>query len=231
MENELGTRSSEMAAASQELCNRFVALLPISGASISITSALGGQSTIGISDSIAARLEQLQFELGEGPHWEALQTGRPALVSDVDEIDATMWPMFRSAIAGLDVGAIFALPLKMGAVTVGVVDLYRSTPGPLRPPDLSAGMDLAQSLSSQALRHAVVSADDDAGAETSLSPAMRREIHQATGMIFVQLGVSATEAFTRLQARAFADGRPLAEVALDVVQRKLDFSDPDEYSQ
>lgn len=220
-----------MAAASQELCNRFVALLPVTGASISITSGLGGHSTIGITDSVAARLEQLQFELGEGPHWEVLRTGLPMLVPDVHHDDATMWPVFASAIAGLDVRALFALPLKMGAVTVGVVDLYRSTPGPLRPPDLASGMVLAQSISAQALRHAVVSASEEAEAETSLAPAMRREIHQATGMIFSQLGVSATEAFTRLQARAFAEGRPLAEVALDVVRRRLDFRDPDEYSQ
>nr|WP_255525965.1 ANTAR domain-containing protein [Frigoribacterium sp. CG_9.8] len=58
---------------------------------------------------------------------------------------------------------------------------------------------------------------------------MRRETHQATGMIFTQLGVSMAEAFALLQARAFAEGRPIAEVALNVVQRKLDFRDPGEY--
>jgi ANTAR domain/GAF domain len=229
MDNELGIAPRGMAAASQALCHRFVTLLPVSGASISISGASGGQSTIGITDPVAARLEQLQFELGEGPHWEALESGRPVLVSDVRRANSSTWPMLRSAIIGLDVGAIFAIPLTMGAVTVGAVDLYRSTPGPLQPTDLAAGVALAESISAEALRYAIESAEENAERETSMAPAMRREVHQATGIIFVQLGISASEAFARLQARAFADGRPLADVALDVVQRKLDFRDTDEY--
>jgi hypothetical protein len=54
----------------------------------------------------------------------------------------------------------------------------------------------------------------------------RPEIHQATGMISVQLGVGIAEAFSRLRARAFAQGRPLSELAADVVARRRRF-DPD----
>jgi hypothetical protein len=215
------------AAASLELCQRFVGLLPVTGASISVTSASGAQSTIGITDSVAAELEQLQFELGAGPHWDVLKTGLAVFVPDTRALVTARWPMFGSAIANLPVGAVFALPMRMGAVTVGVVDLYRSTPGELRGPDVGAALSLASSIAEQALRYAVVSADDDAGVETVMAPAMRREIHQATGMIFIQLGVSATEAFTRLQARAFADGRPVADIAHDVVNRSLAFTHDD----
>lgn len=207
-----------------DLCVRFVELLPVTGASISIISDLGGKSTIAITDSVAARLEQLQFDLGEGPHWEALRTGKPALVPDVRAEQAERWPMFSLAIAELRVAALFALPLTIGAVTVGVVDLYRSTSGALLRADLTAGLTLAASISEQALRYAAASAHHDEPEESPLAPAMRREVHQATGMVLVQLNISATEAFSRLQARAFSEDRPLTDVALDVVQRKLDFS-------
>jgi hypothetical protein len=40
-------------------------------------------------------------------------------------------------------------------------------------------------------------------------------------MISVQLDVSLAEASVRLRAHAYADGRPLAEVARDVVERRL----------
>jgi AmiR/NasT family two-component response regulator len=52
---------------------------------------------------------------------------------------------------------------------------------------------------------------------------MRREVHQATGMILAQLNVPATEAFFRLRAHAFATGRTVQDVAHDVVTRILDF--------
>ena len=54
-------------------------------------------------------------------------------------------------------------------------------------------------------------------------PDYRPEIHQATGMISVQLGVGIEEAFSRLRARAFAQGRPLSKLAADVVARRRRF--------
>jgi AmiR/NasT family two-component response regulator len=50
-------------------------------------------------------------------------------------------------------------------------------------------------------------------------------VYHATGMIMVQLGVSAEEALLRLRARAFAQGRSAAEVARAVVDRSLDLRD------
>jgi AmiR/NasT family two-component response regulator len=52
----------------------------------------------------------------------------------------------------------------------------------------------------------------------------RAEIHQATGMVVAQLEISATDAFARLRAYAFAEQRQLADVARDVVARRLHFS-------
>jgi hypothetical protein len=215
-----GPASGEAALA---LCTGFVHALPVSGASISVMSAIGAQITIGITDPTAAEIERIQFELGEGPHWDVLKTGLPVMVADASTENSDRWPMFSRAISTVPVGAIFAFPLTMGAVTVGVVDLYRSTPGALRADEVSAGLALAEEISEQALLQAVASASVS-GAESAMTPAMRREIHQATGMILIQLNVSATEAFTRLQARAFADSRSVAEVAHDVVQRSLSFS-------
>ena len=53
------------------------------------------------------------------------------------------------------------------------------------------------------------------------------QVHQATGMVQVQLGVTTEEAFLMLRARAFASGRSLADVATDVVARRLRFTSED----
>ena len=55
----------------------------------------------------------------------------------------------------------------------------------------------------------------------------RAEVHQAAGMASVQLGVSVMDALARLRAYAFVHDRGVAEVAADVVARRLRFS-PDE---
>ena len=52
----------------------------------------------------------------------------------------------------------------------------------------------------------------------------RAEIHQATGMVLAQLGVSAADAFARLRAHAFVEQRLLGDIARDVVARRLTFT-------
>jgi hypothetical protein len=55
----------------------------------------------------------------------------------------------------------------------------------------------------------------------------RAEVHQAAGMASVQLGVTVIDALARLRAYAFVHDRALADVAADIVARRLRFS-PDE---
>ena len=49
----------------------------------------------------------------------------------------------------------------------------------------------------------------------------RAEIDQATGMLTEQLGVSITDAFVRLRAYAYSNDLRLADVARDIVARRL----------
>jgi hypothetical protein len=49
------------------------------------------------------------------------------------------------------------------------------------------------------------------------------EVHQATGMVSVQLGSDLTVAFLRLRAHAYLTGRRLSQVAGDVVGCRLRF--------
>lgn len=208
----------------RELLSPFIELLPVHGASISVLAG-PGQSTLGASDALAARLEQLQFELGEGPHWEALHSGEPVLVPDMRERRSS-WPVFCTTAGELEVGAMFAFPLTLGAVVVGVVDLYRSTTGDLSPGDRATARSLAAVTASTALRLAAQAATEDAPQQGAWSPELRRVVHQATGMLLVQLDVTATEAFARLRAHAFATGATLESVAQDVVARRLTLDDP-----
>ncbi len=208
-----------------DLCSRFVEFLPVTGASISVFDEAGNQSTICASDGTAARLEELQFELGEGPHWEALHSGRPVLVPDLRSGNPSAWPVFSEAALHTDTGAVFAFPLTMGAVTIGVVDMYCSTLTNLSASAISTALNLAGSVTLPAARMAIRSANrEDDSTTFGAAPELRRDVHQATGMILVQLNVSATEAFLILRAHAFSRGRTVHNIAQDVVARRLDFS-------
>jgi hypothetical protein len=208
-----------------DLSALLVERLPITGASVCVRMGGREQSTISVSDPIAAEIDELQYSLGEGPHWEALRSGKPVSAENLRTRDDDRWPVLFGALAKLDLGALFAFPLRLGAVTVGVADLYRSLPGALDERDIATATSLAREIAPRALQAATVSARAEAPTKSGLAAELRREVHQATGMILVQLDVDASEAFLRLKAYSFSSGISIQDVAKDVVQRRLNFRD------
>ena len=82
----------------------------------------------------------------------------------------------------------------------------------------------------EVLTETVLSLQDGAPAGTLAADlddavAYRAEIHQASGMVSIQLQVPVAEALVRIRAHAFADGRPLGAVAADIVARRLRLTD------
>jgi hypothetical protein len=206
------------------LCASFVTELGVSGASISVVSFRGRQSAVSSTDPIAARAEAIQFAMGEGPHWEVLSTRAPALCPDIDAEGETRWPFFIEKARGLGIRACFAFPMLMGSALVGVVDLYSTTVRPVDQGFIVRASHLARRAASPSVQRAMHSAAHHASEESLRAPALRREIHQATGIVLSQLDVSATGAFARLQGHAFATGRPIEEIAHEVVRGALVFS-------
>lgn len=208
------------------LCGTFVERLLVTGASISVFDNAGRQLTVCATNALATRLDDLQFELGVGPSWEAMRTTAPVLVEDVSLPEAGISPLFGAAVAELPVRSMFAFPMVLGAIVVGVVSLYRDRAALFTAFELEQALMITRQVTPPAVRLALRSAaaDVDPG-NTRLAPTMRREVHQATGMLSVQLEVTATEAFLRLRAYAFSSGRSIQEVAHDVVERVLDFRD------
>lgn len=204
----------------------FLARLPIDGASVSVVSLTGNHSTVSSSDALATRLEQVQYDLGEGPRYRALTTRRPVLVPDVRSADHTRWPMWGHVVVQTEARAVFSFPLRIGAAAVGVVDLYRLTPGGLSDLDVAHAMALAGAVAGKAAAYAAADAEGDDQQGSGLIVGARRHVHQATGMVAVQLDTSVTDALSRLRGHAYAADRSVDDVARDVVTRVLDFTEP-----
>lgn len=220
----------DSAAVGWGLCEAFMTELPVSGAVISIVDAGGRRSTISATDPVAARLDELDLELGTGPLSDAISLLAPQLYADVRQ--GALNPIMGAHLERLDIRAVFALPVTMGAVTVGVVGLYRTTPGTLSPEEVRLAGNLARALAVPAVRAALTMAGREgptAGSDQgpAAAPELRREVHQATGMISAQLDVSTTEAFARLRAFAMSSERSISAIARDVVDGVVNFLDLD----
>ncbi|MET0854632.1 MAG: GAF and ANTAR domain-containing protein [Microterricola sp.] len=203
-----------------ELARPFVRFLPVSGASISTFGSFLGAETISATDARAGRVDELQFDLGEGPCWDAVLNRRPVLEPDLSAGSSASWPAFLEAIQDEDIGAIFAFPLLFGPLEIGAVDLYSVEPVSLSLKQQRQTLALSEIVSRILLRH-VITDDDAPGPPTTFS---RRVIHQATGMVLAQLGTTAEDAHLIIRARAYAENRSMLDVAQDVIDRRIRFT-------
>jgi hypothetical protein len=137
------------------------------------------------------------------------------------------WPIFGDLAREAGVRAMFAFPLRVGVQTVGVLDLFRDRAGLLSSEQARAAAALAAlaGASLHQLSDVPIEVLEDSASDRS---AYRFEVHQASGMVSVQLGISTGEALVRLRARAFAQGRAVSELAADVINRRVRFTEDDQ---
>ncbi|MWA08259.1 ANTAR domain-containing protein [Streptomyces sp. BA2] len=213
-----------------DVCTAAVASLPVGGAGVSAMSRTAASHPLCSTDDISEQLDELQLTLGEGPCVDAFTHGAAVLTPDlrVGELQ-DCWPVFAGAALEAGALAVFALPLQIGAISPGVLDLYTQVPVRLNTEELADALAFAD-LATLVLLDARV---DETGASPNDGAAKgqsehlggyRAEISQATGMLTVQLGVGIEEAFVRLRAHAYAHGRRLTGVSDDVVAGRLRFS-------
>lgn len=193
----------------------------VDGAGVSIVVPSGTHEPLYASNEVADEIERLQVMLGEGPCIEASTMGTPVLVTDLTDSrdeESSRWPVFRNEAIRIGARAIFAFPIRIGAISLGAVDLYRETAGPLSPPELNRALS-----SMDEVGLAVLEAPDyygDADAPTIIN----MTVHQAAGRVMAQIDSSIEEALVRLRAAAFAEGISLTELATDVVNGRRRFA-------
>jgi hypothetical protein len=225
----------EDASLPELLCRDASARLGSSGAGIALMDSSGVIEGVVGSDERASALETLQLTLGEGPCVDAFHTGALVLLADLADDGRRRWPGYAPAAHELGVRAVFSYPLRIGAIRMGVFDVFRDAVGMLDDDELALALDYVDVaililLHLQSLDLETEMGDHVGGVERFGHPAFdtafrgHPEVHQATGMVSVQAGVGLREALLLLRAHAYAQDRTLTDVARDVVDRRLRFS-------
>ncbi len=206
------------------LCAAGVSDMPVTGAGLALMTSLGPAGMVAATDEAARTMEDLQFSLGEGPCVDASARGRPVLQPQLRTTGPSRWPGFGPAAVDAGIEAIFAFPLQVGGIRLGVLDLYRDAPGVLSAAALREALSYADAATLVML-HLQDQMPLDGALHPELADRTRYHlvVHQATGMIAVQAGVPLAQALLLLRARAYSLGRSLDDVARAVVERTTRF--------
>jgi hypothetical protein len=205
--------------ADSDLARPLLDVLPVDGIAISTLGEVLGSETISASDSRAERLDEIQFDLSEGPCWIAMATGRPVLTPDWRRADHALWPTFAHAVEPLGIGAMFAFPLSIGTLRFGAIDCFTDREASLSDVQIGQADALSKIVGRVVLRRALSAADETAVEERR----SRRVVQQATGMVVAQLRLLPEDALLLIQGQAFSTGRTVTEISSDILARRLRF--------
>jgi GAF domain len=208
------------------VCIAAVGLLVLRGAGLSLMVDGELRGTAGVTDTKIASIQELQLTLGEGPCVDAWASRAPVSEPDLADPVFARWPAF--ARAGVDAGvfAVFAFPLHIGAIRIGVLVLYRDHRGALSADEMAYGLVLADAATHVLLALQAGAPADGLHKLLSSEPSHWAEVHQATGMVSVQLDVSLDEAFVRMRALAFAEEIALRTLSREIVTRRRSLGEP-----
>ncbi|WP_034592706.1 GAF and ANTAR domain-containing protein [Hamadaea tsunoensis] len=211
-----------LSATMRRLCTAVGRAVDAHGVGMTVMAPDGVRGMSAASDPATERLEDLQLTLGEGPCIDAFERRVPVLVPNLAD-EMARWPVYAPEVHAGGIRAVFAFPLQTGGARLGVLDVFRGEPGSLSNEALAlcltfADAAVASLLDGEEHRHPTA-ADDGLGDSLGVNTVL----FQAQGMVMVQLKVPLAEAMARIRARAYAENRPLTEIAADVVARRLSF--------
>lgn len=202
-----------------QLCDVAVHVTGTTGAGILLEDVDGRLRHAVASDAVTADLEGVQLELGEGPCMLAHASREPVLIPDLsaEQRFASMVP--RTLDRG--VRAVFTLPLLRKGESIGILDLYRDTPGALSPSQADAGSLLADMATTAVLNRRRY--DDSTVVTQRLQRALdsRIVLEQAKGRVGAQLNIEMRAAEQLIHEFARALGRHAREVVRDIAAGTL----------
>lgn len=203
------------------LCDVCVDVLDVDGAGIMLMTDGEHRGTLGVSNAVMNVVEDLQFTLGEGPCIDAYRSAVPVLEPDLDRPAVNRWPAFSGPAVDAGVRAVFGFPLLSGTSTLGALDLYLDRPGELRSEQMDDAAALAGVISTTILALQADAAPGELPEELAGTAHLRAIVHQASGMLSVQLSIDVVDALARIRAEAYTSNRPVNDVARDIVGRRL----------
>lgn len=177
------------------------------------------ETLIATSGSVARAAQEWEFTFGEGPSYDALTAGTPVFAST--GAMTSRWPHYGRAIADLGVRTVAAVPLDISMpasfATLTVFDPWLG--------GRSAVLPLLSTVA-DALTQSFLLSDDPAGVRPLFQEADHRPtVFQAAGKVMGARGCGLPDALALMRARAFAVGRPLIDIADDLIDGTLTLDD------
>ncbi|MGW7066743.1 GAF and ANTAR domain-containing protein [Streptomyces sp. NPDC054855] len=170
------------------------------------------------TDERARTVEDAQLVTGEGPCTEAYTQGVPLDAVDLRHPSAvTRWPAYAPLASEQGARSVLALPLTIGNLAIGAMDVYRCEPIPFSPEQKERASAYARILGLLALEEHPHLLTNQARPTQRGPQGYPPTVHMAAGVLAAKEGLTTDDALARLRAHAFSHSQPLLHTAEQVL--------------
>jgi hypothetical protein len=178
---------------------------------------------MGASNVAATELMDLEMTLREGPCNDACHGENAIADADLLEAKKARWVMYTPQAVMIGARAVFGFPVRIGAVRLGALSLYRDKRGSLTYEQASDGYLMASVIGRAILAMQAGASGSALAAELEREATFDFAIHQAVGMLAVQGSTDVGEALVLLRSHAFATSTPISTLAVRVISREIGY--------
>ena len=194
-----------------------VDLFGVGGAGLLIADEQDVLAYVAASDGPGRILETTEAEAGEGPCTEAFVTDRVVTSRDITE-EAERWPVLASRLADQPVRAVLGVPVRMGGVPVGTLDVYREHPHDWDDSEVAALGRYAEVIATTLAAALQAHTAGELARQLQYALDYRVLIERAVGYLMARESVDAVMAFNQLRGAARHRRTKIGRVAEHVLE-------------
>ncbi|TFV63312.1 UNVERIFIED_ORG: ANTAR domain-containing protein [Bacillus sp. AZ43] len=175
----------------------------------------GRGTTVTYSGELAARGDERQYDLDDGPCLEAMRTGRVVAVQDMTQDGR--WGGYPERAVEAGVRSSLSFPLALGELSRGALNLYAGRPQAFTDADEAPGRFWAGQASGAVTVAWRMAERERMVDDLTQGMVSRQEIGQAIGLLMAQRRCTADEAFELLKGASQRSNEKLRDIARRLV--------------
>jgi len=181
----------------------------------------GRPVTVACSDPVAARVDEVQYRLDDGPCLHAMRDGHMVRIEDTargaGEAGEARWPEFEAQAASHGIRSCLALPLNADGRSVGALNLYARTASAFGTAEARRAENFAENASGALALATRLATDATLIEQLRSSLTSRTVIDQALGIIMAREECTQARAFAILRSASQNSNVKLRDIAVAIV--------------
>ncbi|MBC2591680.1 GAF and ANTAR domain-containing protein [Rhodococcus aetherivorans] len=205
----------EVDAALDAVVRKVTTVLELSGAGVTLHVDGRPRFVTAAGEQIEA-MERCQERFAAGPCAHAFAHGETIAVSDVRRRD-DLWPEFAAEARRREIAAVAGVPMQLGEVKIGALDLYCREPREWADDELAAAQVFADMATGYIVNSDKLRQQEQLSAQLQTALDTRIVVEQAKGITAQARGVTPAAAFELIRAYARRHQAPVRAVAQAIV--------------